>query len=149
VLLGLGDPFIEVVHLVLKVLTQFVETPTMRVRHGVRPGRASMIAPNTGRGTGGNVRKDDVQPRERRAGRPQYNEVVMPLYEYRCLDCARQFETLVTASREPVCPQCEGRRLEKQLSVFAVSTGGRDATPASGACGTCGDPRGPGACGLD
>jgi putative FmdB family regulatory protein len=75
----------------------------------------------------------------------------MPLYEYRCRDCGRQFETLVTASRVPHCPVCAGADLEKQLSVFAVSTSSprqADASP-SGGCGTCGDPRGPGACSLN
>ena len=75
----------------------------------------------------------------------------MPLYEYVCRDCRHAFETLVTASRQPACPRCEGRDLEKQLSVFAVSTSSSrsDAAPAIGACGTCGDPRGPGACSLN
>jgi putative FmdB family regulatory protein len=74
----------------------------------------------------------------------------MPLFEYVCRDCQHQFETLVTASRQPVCPVCDSRELEKQLSVFAVgakSDAGRAAAP--GPCGTCGDPRGPGACTIN
>jgi putative FmdB family regulatory protein len=73
----------------------------------------------------------------------------MPIFEYICRDCHHRFETLVTAERQPKCPTCDGRELDKQLSTFAVSTkSGRDALPA-GACGTCGDPRGPGACSLN
>lgn len=72
----------------------------------------------------------------------------MPLYEYICRDCQKRFETLVTASREPSCPVCHGRELEKQLSVFAVAAKGASAidTAPMGACGSCGDPRGPGSC---
>jgi hypothetical protein len=52
------------------------------------------------------------------------------------------------------CPACHGTRLEKQLSVFAASVptafGAAKSIPAElSACGTCGDPRGPGACSLD
>lgn len=75
----------------------------------------------------------------------------MPIYEYICRDCDKQFETLVTADRPAECPACHGRALDKQLSVFAVSTssGRTDSAGAIGACGSCGDPRGPGACGLN
>jgi putative FmdB family regulatory protein len=74
----------------------------------------------------------------------------MPIFEYICRDCHHQFETLVTGSRVPVCPSCQGGALDKQLSVFAVSSPGpRKRAPAAGACGTCGDPRGPGACSLN
>jgi putative FmdB family regulatory protein len=73
----------------------------------------------------------------------------MPLYEYRCRDCDHQFETLVTASRQPSCPRCTGQDLDKQHSVFAVSSKSAAPAPAMGGCGTCGDPRGPGSCRLN
>ena len=75
----------------------------------------------------------------------------MPIFEYICRDCHHQFETLVTASRQPACPACQSQGLDKQLSVFAVSSKGSDGAAAmpSGGCGTCGDPRGPGACNLN
>ncbi len=74
----------------------------------------------------------------------------MPLFEYICRDCQHRFETLVTAARQPSCPVCHGRLLDKQLSVFAVSAKSATTAPAAtGACGTCGDPRGPGSCSLD
>ena len=79
---------------------------------------------------------------------PKYN-LQMPLFEYICRDCAQAFETLVTASRQPACPVCDSQSLEKQLSVFAVSVTSRTTAPAAGPCGTCGDPRGPGACNLN
>jgi putative FmdB family regulatory protein len=73
----------------------------------------------------------------------------MPLFEYRCRDCDHRFEALVQGSRRPACPSCEGRRLEKQLSAFAVGAPSAAASPMPSGCGTCGDPRGPGACKLD
>ena len=76
----------------------------------------------------------------------------MPLYEFACRTCHKEFETLVTRDRPAVCPSCAGQDLEKLLSVFAVSapSSSRHDLPAcgapSGGCGQCGDPRGPGAC---
>jgi len=74
----------------------------------------------------------------------------MPLYEYSCKQCDRQFEALVRSGEAPECPSCHGHDLERRLSVFAAHTAG--AAPKSfspGPCGTCGDPRGPGACSMN
>ena len=73
----------------------------------------------------------------------------MPLFEYACRDCDHHFELLVRQSTKLECPKCSSEQLEKQLSVFAVSTPSngsamRDMGPAP--CGACGDPRGPGSC---
>ena len=75
----------------------------------------------------------------------------MPLYEYACKTCSHQFEVLVRNSSEaPECPACHAQTLERRFSVFAAHTGGGAARAISpGPCGTCGDPRGPGACSLD
>lgn len=40
----------------------------------------------------------------------------MPLFEFQCAACERQFESFVTADRKPVCPACGGERLQKLLS---------------------------------
>lgn len=75
----------------------------------------------------------------------------MPIYEYRCSDCAAEFEKLVRSGDVPECPKCHSVSLEKKLSVFA--TAGADAAapamPAMGPCGSCGHPGGPGACAFD
>jgi len=75
----------------------------------------------------------------------------MPLFEYACRTCSHRFEYLTREGQTPSCPACAGADLEKQLSVFAVS--GSKPAPAfarpSGACGTCGDPRGPGSCSIN
>lgn len=75
-------------------------------------------------------------------------EVPMPLYEYRCESCGHRFEALVTGKTKPSCTECGAKKLEKLLSVFAVSGGGKsaEAMPGPGGCGSCGDPRGPGSC---
>jgi len=73
----------------------------------------------------------------------------MPIYEYACQDCGREFEALVRTDTVPGCPQCHSTRLEKQLSVFATATAAADAGPAmAGPCGSCGHPDGPGSCSM-
>lgn len=43
----------------------------------------------------------------------------MPLHDYRCQACGRQFELLVRSSTVPACPHCAGTALEKLLSLTA------------------------------
>jgi putative FmdB family regulatory protein len=77
----------------------------------------------------------------------------MPLYEYACKECSHQFETLVRGSETPECPACHATALERRLSVFAAHTAAaswpRQVEPSGSACGSCGDPRGPGACSIN
>jgi putative FmdB family regulatory protein len=70
----------------------------------------------------------------------------MPIYQYVCADCGHAFEDLIFGDATPACPKCEGDRAEKQFSAFSVGGGGPDPLPPG--CGTCGDPRGPGACSM-
>jgi putative FmdB family regulatory protein len=72
----------------------------------------------------------------------------MPIYEYACISCGNEFETLVRVSAPtPECPNCHGTQLNKKLSTFAAIGGGADAFASdAAACGTCGNPGGPGAC---
>ncbi len=78
----------------------------------------------------------------------------MPIFEYICKECHHQFEALVYGKEKAECPKCHTKKLEQQLSVFAVSavsakSSSPSASPSpSGGCGSCGDPRGPGACSL-
>jgi putative FmdB family regulatory protein len=74
----------------------------------------------------------------------------MPIYEYICQKCNHQFEALLYGKEKAECPTCHATKLAPQLSVFAVSAKGAapSASPARSACGSCGDPRGPGACSL-
>jgi putative FmdB family regulatory protein len=75
----------------------------------------------------------------------------MPLFEYRCESCGHKFEHLARAGVVPACPKCQGEKLEKQLSVFAVNvpaSSGGARVPADSPCASCGVPGGPGACGM-
>jgi putative FmdB family regulatory protein len=75
----------------------------------------------------------------------------MPVYEYVCTVCRHAFEELVSGDEKPACPECASRELEKRFSTFATNGDAHDISRAKapGSCGTCGDPRGPGACVLD
>jgi putative FmdB family regulatory protein len=76
----------------------------------------------------------------------------MPLFEYECRACGRQFEFLTRAGQSPACPACASAELQKRLSAFAVgsSTSATFSGPQPmGPCGSCGDPRGPGACSMN
>jgi putative FmdB family regulatory protein len=76
----------------------------------------------------------------------------MPLFEYACKECERQFEVLVRGSESPECPSCHGTALERRQSVFAARTAAGQSSVSEvslGSCGRCGDPRGPGACSLN
>ena len=75
----------------------------------------------------------------------------MPIFEYICKECRHEFEALVFGAQKAECPKCQSKKLEPQLSVFAVSAKGSASAPppmATGPCGSCGDARGPGACGM-
>jgi putative FmdB family regulatory protein len=76
----------------------------------------------------------------------------MPLFEYECRGCGHQFEFLSRGSEQPACPSCRSNDLQKRLSVFAVGGDGAAKSfqpSAAGACGMCGDPRGPGSCSMN
>ena len=36
----------------------------------------------------------------------------MPIYEYACHDCGREFETLVRSDTVPACPRCHSTQLD-------------------------------------
>ena len=62
----------------------------------------------------------------------------MPIYEYACPSCGKEFEELVRGDEQPACPACGERRVEKQWSVPAAHVGGsaQAACPARDACGS-------------
>ncbi len=76
----------------------------------------------------------------------------MPIYEYRCLKCKNEFETLVLGERDTVtCPECKGKDMERLMSVcgfkgnggpgddsFSSSLGSSGCASCSGGnCSTC------------
>lgn len=73
----------------------------------------------------------------------------MPMYEYGCLDCARQFERLLpmnVADQHIVCPFCQSTHVQRRLSLFATHSRGETAAaaamvaPSGGgcSCSSCG-----------
>jgi putative FmdB family regulatory protein len=48
----------------------------------------------------------------------------MPIYEFKCLKCAHEFEELVKVDQQADCPACGSDRVEKLFSFPSVSTEG-------------------------
>jgi len=69
----------------------------------------------------------------------------MPIFEFKCLGCSRQFEDIMTTAEleagDVDCPHCGSRDVERMLSGFAMGSGAASG-PACGAprggCGTGG-----------
>jgi putative FmdB family regulatory protein len=76
----------------------------------------------------------------------------MPIFEYTCQSCGHHFDHLTRVAQDAACPACDSTILEKHLSTFAVRANGgssRSDVEALAPCGSCGDPRGPGACSMN
>jgi putative FmdB family regulatory protein len=62
----------------------------------------------------------------------------MPIYEYACRTCGKDFEVLVRGAEKPECPHCRSTALDKLVSVAAghVRQGkGAEPAPPAGSCG--------------
>ena len=64
----------------------------------------------------------------------------MPIYEYRCRRCDKEFEKYVHGPTTSVaCPSCDGSDVMRKLSVFGLrSEGAMPSTMAAGGGGCCG-----------
>jgi putative FmdB family regulatory protein len=64
----------------------------------------------------------------------------MPIYEYRCRACDKEFEKYVHGPATKVaCPSCDGGDVMRKLSVFGLRSEGPMPSPmASGGGGCCG-----------
>jgi putative FmdB family regulatory protein len=78
----------------------------------------------------------------------------MPIFEYICKDCGHPFERIVPRHDSKTdCAKCGSKRVEKQLSVFAVAGSGSSSSDSfaesmgDAGCGRCGAAS-PGTCGL-
>lgn len=59
----------------------------------------------------------------------------MPIYEYHCDNCNKDFETLVRRASEAVhCPGCGSENLTRKLSAHAVGSPAPDTACGSSAC---------------
>ncbi|MBF0200191.1 MAG: zinc ribbon domain-containing protein [Desulfamplus sp.] len=68
----------------------------------------------------------------------------MPIYEYKCNKCSKDFEVLVLGSDIPSCPECRGTDIEKLMSAcgfFSKTTGPGNSvqtkSSAGSACSGC------------
>jgi len=64
----------------------------------------------------------------------------MPIYEYRCQECKKLFETIVTSTEIPaevICPKCDSDNVKKTISAssFRISSG--SSSIPSGALSGC------------
>ena len=62
----------------------------------------------------------------------------MPIYEYQCQQCNREFEKLVFNSSEKIsCPGCKSKKVKRMMSACAFSIGGTFKSTAGSSCGSC------------
>lgn len=64
----------------------------------------------------------------------------MPIYEYKCKKCGKDFEELVFGDECPPCPACGSQKTEKLMSCCRAKTGGGpdfDSAPSSSGGGGC------------
>ncbi|MFW5713433.1 MAG: FmdB family zinc ribbon protein [Brevefilum sp.] len=66
----------------------------------------------------------------------------MPIYEYHCNDCGKEFEKLMGFSdprvNAPECPDCQSGNTHKRLSTVASFTRGNSQSSNTSNCGTSG-----------
>lgn len=63
----------------------------------------------------------------------------MPIYEYTCEACGRDFEELVRSSDETIsCPDCESTDVKRQMSAASFKSSGKYASSAGSGCSGCG-----------
>lgn len=62
----------------------------------------------------------------------------MPLFDFKCNNCGRTFETLVRNCSEQVkCPDCGSDNINKLLSKFGFKSGSGFTSSSGGSCGSC------------
>lgn len=67
-------------------------------------------------------------------------EIVMPIYEYHCDSCNRDFECLVFGKEEPNCPGCNqpnARRLMSACGFVSKATSGQTVKSSASSCSGC------------
>jgi|YelNatPaOPRAMG01_1025707.scaffolds.fasta_scaffold11407_4 putative FmdB family regulatory protein len=65
----------------------------------------------------------------------------MPIFEYACLKCGTEFESIIFKDEKPECPNCGSSEVEKKMSTFGISVGYRFRPASTGtksSCSTCG-----------
>jgi len=63
----------------------------------------------------------------------------MPIYEYHCAGCGKDFEELVLSKSSAInCPKCHGSKVEKLMSVTSFKSGEKFESSSGGSsCSSC------------
>ncbi len=64
----------------------------------------------------------------------------MPLYEYLCLDCRKEFDALRSMSEAdaPIrCTHCRSERTSRKISLFSAHSGGKIVAGSAHKCSSC------------
>lgn len=63
----------------------------------------------------------------------------MPIYEYLCKKCKKEFECLVLGNSSDVrCPECNAKRVERLMSAASFKSNGKYVSSASSSgCASC------------
>jgi putative FmdB family regulatory protein len=72
----------------------------------------------------------------------------MPVYEYTCLKCGKNFELLIRGDTKVACPDCETTRVERRMSLPARPGGGGNSLDFSSLGPPGGSGCGGGSCGC-
>jgi putative FmdB family regulatory protein len=62
----------------------------------------------------------------------------MPIFEYHCNECDKDFEILVLGNQEISCPTCTGNNVRKLLSIFSHKSEGEFSSSKGSSCISCG-----------
>ena len=64
----------------------------------------------------------------------------MPIYEYYCEKCDKNFECLIIGSDKPECTTCSSKKVTRLMSScgFVSKGGGGETTRASASASSCG-----------
>jgi putative FmdB family regulatory protein len=61
----------------------------------------------------------------------------MPIFEYHCATCDKEFEMIVFGDEKVMCPTCNGKKVKKLLSAFSHKSGGQFSSSKGSACTSC------------
>lgn len=61
----------------------------------------------------------------------------MPIFEYHCVKCDKDFEVLVLGNQRVSCPSCNGKKVKKLLSVFSHKSEGEFSSSKGSTCTSC------------
>lgn len=50
----------------------------------------------------------------------------MPIFEYQCQRCGKEFEELIRVSKQVVCPHCGSENVKKLISRFGFKVTPKD-----------------------